>query len=67
MSKIEEEIAIMEEKKGQIEAAFTDTKTYESENNIQSLNIEHDKITSRLNVLYDEWTGIEEEIGRIIK
>lgn len=67
LNKIEEEIALMEEKKGQIEAAFTDSKTYESENKIQSLNIEHDKITSRLDALYNEWTDIEEEIGRIVE
>ncbi len=64
--KVEEEIALMEDKKGRIEAAFTDSRTYESENKIQSLNIEHDKIISRLNVLYDEWTDIEEEIGKIM-
>ncbi|MDO9530043.1 MAG: ABC-F family ATP-binding cassette domain-containing protein [Syntrophales bacterium] len=65
MNKIEEEIALMEDKKGQIEAAFTDSKTYESENKIRSLNIEHDKITSRLDALYNEWTDIEGKIERI--
>ncbi|GAI97542.1 unnamed protein product, partial [marine sediment metagenome] len=66
LSKIEEEIALMEEKKDQIESSFSDRKTYENEKKIQSLNIEHGEIVSRLDSLYDEWTDIEEKIFKII-
>ena len=67
LSKIEEEIALVEEKKGEIEAAFSDRKTYEDEKKIKSLHIEHDKIASRLDSLYDEWTDIEGKIERIME
>jgi ATP-binding cassette subfamily F protein 3 len=65
LDKIEEEIALMEEKKGEIEAAFSDQKTYEDERAIQSLHIEHDKIVTRLDSLYDEWADIEGKISSI--
>lgn len=67
LDKIEEEIAIMEEKKSRIEAAFSDQSTYGDEKKIQSLNIEHDKIVSRLDFLYDEWTDIEGKIEKIVE
>ena len=65
LDKIEEEVALMEEKKGEIEAAFSDQKTYEDERAIQSLHIEHDKIVTRLDFLYDEWADIEGKISSI--
>lgn len=67
LDKIEEEIAIMEEKKSRIKAAFSDQSTYGDEKKIQSLNIEHDKIVSRLDFLYDEWTDIEGKIEKIVE
>ncbi|MEA1936023.1 MAG: ABC-F family ATP-binding cassette domain-containing protein [Thermodesulfobacteriota bacterium] len=67
LDKIEEEIAIMEEKKGQIEEAFSDRNTYGDEKKIQSLHIEHDKIVSRLDFLYDEWSEIEGKIERTME
>lgn len=66
LSKIEEEIALVEEKKGEIEAAFSDLKTYDDEKKIKLLHIEHDETASRLDSLYDKWTDIEGEIERIM-
>jgi len=64
---IEAEITRAEERKVEIEAAFADTKTYEGEKFIQTLHIEHDKITSQLKVLYDRWVEIEGKIEEIVK
>jgi ATP-binding cassette subfamily F protein 3 len=61
-TKIEKEIAFAEERKTEIETAFADQKTYESEKMIQTLHIEYDRIASQLNSLYDKWADIEERI-----
>lgn len=64
---IEAEINRAEERKAEIEEAFTDTKTYEDEKFIQNLHIEHDKIASQLKGLYDRWVELEGTIEQIIK
>jgi len=64
---IEAEIACAEKRKVEIEASFTDTKTYEDEKFIQTLHIEHDKIASQLKTLYDRWVEIEGKIEEIQK
>jgi ATP-binding cassette subfamily F protein 3 len=66
-STIESQIALVEGRKSEIEEAFADTKTYEDETFIQTLHIEHDKIASQLEVLYNQWVEIEGKIEQIIK
>ncbi|MBN2515792.1 MAG: ABC-F family ATP-binding cassette domain-containing protein [Deltaproteobacteria bacterium] len=64
---IEVEISRAEGRKGEIEKAFADTKTYEDEKFIQNLHIEHDKVASQLKDLYDQWVEIEGKIEQIVK
>ena len=59
---IEDTIATKEERKAAIEAAFADENTYGDEKKIQHLHVEHDRIASRLEDLYDQWTAIVEQI-----
>ena len=65
LEKIEREIAECEQKKRELEDSFLDHNTYKNDSLIQSLNIEHSRITSRLDSLYDTWTATQEAIEEI--
>ncbi|TFG93004.1 MAG: ABC transporter ATP-binding protein [Syntrophobacterales bacterium] len=62
---IEQDIAVCEKKKVELESAFSDQKNYKNDSLIQSLHIEYSQVTARLATLYDTWTTTEEEIDAI--
>jgi len=64
---IEQEIDTCEQRKGEIEQAFSDQNTYADDAFIRSLHVEYAQVTSRLASLYDTWTATEEEIDKITR
>ncbi len=62
---LEEEIARAERRRKEIEEALADGKTYENERAARSLNREYGEVTARLKTLYEEWTGLQEQVERI--
>lgn len=63
----EREIAERESRRKEIEMALADKRTYMNDQNAVLLNREYRDITTRLGVLYGEWTVLEEEIEAIEK
>jgi ATP-binding cassette subfamily F protein 3 len=63
--RLEADINRIEERKTEIETAFADQHTYEDDKLVQSLHIEHDRLQSQLDDLYDQWTAIEADIETI--
>ncbi len=64
---LEQEINACERKKGEMESAFSDQKTYQDDAFIRSLQVEYAQTTSRLASLYDTWAAIEEEIDEMTR